>query len=386
MSGVEGVWGPVPDRAWPSWVQARMALFGRQWSSFQVCGATGLCVGAGMATVLARSVGLSPAVVSVLLLAGALTFLTLAMATKIVTGRESLVYYHHEVAILAVSWGVLSASGQPVLPYLDLTALGLGTFLAFGRWGCLLVGCCYGRPCRWGVRYGEEHAVEGFPCCYVGARLLPVQALESAFVLLAVIVGATQFLQGRPAGTVLSWYVVGYSAARFGFEELRGDATRPYWWGFSEAQWTSLLLASSVVLAETRGRLPFTWWHGAVAGGIVVAMVVLTSGRRSRAAMLRPGHVSELAAVLRWDRGATGRIEVRRTSLAIGLSVERFEENGDCTVLYSLSRSSHPLTEREAGVLARVILDLDPLGSPQHRLLRGQHHVFHLVTRGRWAS
>ena len=39
----------------------------------------------------------------------------------------------------------------PVLPYLDLTCLGLGIFLVCGRQGCLMVGCCHGKPCGWGI-------------------------------------------------------------------------------------------------------------------------------------------------------------------------------------------------------------------------------------------
>ena len=77
---------------------------------------------------LAGHTGLSRAIVVGLLAIGVLTFLTLTMATKIVTGTEALVYYHHQVAVLTTSALLLNGLREPVLPYLDVTALGLGGF------------------------------------------------------------------------------------------------------------------------------------------------------------------------------------------------------------------------------------------------------------------
>jgi phosphatidylglycerol:prolipoprotein diacylglycerol transferase len=44
---------------------------------------------------------------------------------------------------------------QPMRHYLDVLAIGLFAALAFGRIGCFLNGCCYGRPTDlpWGVRF-----------------------------------------------------------------------------------------------------------------------------------------------------------------------------------------------------------------------------------------
>jgi phosphatidylglycerol:prolipoprotein diacylglycerol transferase len=43
----------------------------------------------------------------------------------------------------------------PVRRYLDIMAIGLMTALIFGRVGCLLNGCCYGKPTSlpWGIRF-----------------------------------------------------------------------------------------------------------------------------------------------------------------------------------------------------------------------------------------
>ncbi|MGD8500075.1 MAG: prolipoprotein diacylglyceryl transferase, partial [Phycisphaerales bacterium] len=43
----------------------------------------------------------------------------------------------------------------PIRRYLDVLAIGLMSALVFGRIGCFLNGCCYGKPAKlpWGVRF-----------------------------------------------------------------------------------------------------------------------------------------------------------------------------------------------------------------------------------------
>ncbi len=47
---------------------------------------------------------------------------------------------------------------RPVRRYLDILAIGLFAALAFGRIGCFLNGCCYGKPTDlpWGIRFPYE--------------------------------------------------------------------------------------------------------------------------------------------------------------------------------------------------------------------------------------
>lgn len=360
-----------------SWVRPTLTLFGRRWSSFQICGAMGLLVGTSLAMFLATQSGSSRAVVGGLLAMGVLTFLALAMATKIITGRESLVYYHHEVAILSTSAVLLAAFDQPVLPYLDVTALGLGVFLAFGRCGCLMVGCCHGKPHSWGVRYGQQHATEGFPACYVGVRLFPVQALESITVAVIVAVGVVLVLRGDRAGAALSWYIVSYSTARIWLEELRGDRARPYWLRLSEAQWTSLLLIVSVMLAEWQGRLPFSRWHLVICAGAATSLLVIAWSRTIAHAIVHPRHASEIAEIVKSPSGTGRSVSVHRTSLSIGVSTESLGGGG--AMLYSLSRADRRLTLSEAHALARLIVNLVSRSGRRQELLRGNYGVFHVI-------
>jgi prolipoprotein diacylglyceryltransferase len=163
------------DRLVNPWFQ----IGDRLWSTYKVCGYTGFTLAVLLGLVLSVHQGLSLWVLAAMMLASALTFFGLAMATKVITGEEQLIYYHHEIAIMAAVALMLWILGQPILPYLDITILGIGLFLVFGRIGCLMVGCCHGRPHRWGICYRQEHANAGFPQYYVGVRLFPIQAVES---------------------------------------------------------------------------------------------------------------------------------------------------------------------------------------------------------------
>jgi prolipoprotein diacylglyceryltransferase len=176
------------------------------------------------------------------------TFLAVALTTKVITGEERLTYYHHQLAILGASALFLALTGRPLLAYLDVLAAGIGGFLVCGRVGCYLVGCCHGRPARWGVVYGTDHAGAGLPGAFVGVPLVPVQLIES--VAVACIVALTVRPSAPGAGLVVA--LVGYGGVRFCLEWLRGDA-RPSFVGLSEAQWTSVLLASSVAAARLAG-------------------------------------------------------------------------------------------------------------------------------------
>lgn len=366
----------------PHWLRPRVTVFGRRVSSFQVCGSAGLLLATLLVSVLAWHEGLSALVVACLLATGLATALALAMATKILTGREALVYYHHEIAILSMSAIVLHALGAPVLRYLDLNALWLGAFLVCGRQGCLMVGCCHGRPHHWGVRYGDAHAREGFPECYVGVRLFPIQALESMIVAAIVAVGTFTVWSGRQPGSALCFYVVSYCAVRIWLEELRGDEARPYWGRFSEAQWTSTVLMVLILVGEWQGRLPRSDWHLGVGLVTALGMVILALSGRARHRILAPRHASEVASLIHsLAQSQVGPIAVRRTSQAFGVSTQSLGcLSGRPAALYSLSHGRRGLDAGEARVLSRLIVNLIGARGAQ-ALLQGSRGIYHLIVR-----
>lgn len=175
---------------------------------------------------------------------------------------------------------VLRLLQQPILPYLDVMILGIGIFLACGRLGCFMVGCCHGQPHRWGVRYRREHAAAWFTPYFVGVRTFPIQLVESLYVLGAVIVGMILILSRHPPGTALAWYVVTYDVGRFFFEFLRGDSNRPYYHGFSQPLWISPILMLLALCLEIIEALPFAFWHFAATAFLGVTMIAVALHRR----------------------------------------------------------------------------------------------------------
>lgn len=241
--------------------------------AFQACGLAGFLCAFALSFALAYRLHLDLWLVAAIAAGAIVTCLGVALGTKVATGEESLTYYHHHAAVAAVAAAVPYATGQPVLPYLDVAMLGLGTFLACGRVGCLLVGCCHGRPHHTGVRYPDMHADEGFPRSLVGVRLGPVQLIESVFVSAVVASGCALALNGAPAGTAFAWYVLAYSFGRFCIEFLRGDSVRRHFGRFSEPQWTSLLFTSLATF--------WTAWAWAPTLAILAMMAATTViGRR----------------------------------------------------------------------------------------------------------
>ncbi len=250
-------------------------FFGKRIYAFHFFGVLGYLVGLLGGVWLAAQLQLAPLVILLLGAGGIFMFFFQAMATKIFTGEETLVYYRHEIGILVFSVLLLQLFGYPVLPYLEINLLGIGAFLAFGRIGCFSVGCCYGIPSAIGVCYNHAHKAAGFPDHLENIPLLPVQLLESAWVATVVVSGACLLLTGAPAGTALGLYTILYGAYRILIEFLRWDGGRPTLFRLSEAQWTTGFLIVFLLISEWNGWIPFHGWHFIVAAALVPMVLIL---------------------------------------------------------------------------------------------------------------
>jgi hypothetical protein len=378
-----------------SCVRPEIYALHKPWSPYQVCGYTGfaLAVLLGMALVLIH--GLLLWVLALMTPTTALTFFGLAMVTKIITGKEQLIYYHYEIAVMTAVALLVWLLGQPVLPYLDVTILGIGTFLVCGRIGCLMVGCCHGRPHRFGVCYREEHARVGFTPYYVGVRLFPIQAVESLWVLSTVLVGVIFVAKRYPPGTAVAWYIISYDIGRFFFEFMRGDPLRPYLWGFSVGQWTSAVLMAVVVWLELLGPVPYEPWHGAATAALVLVMAVVALTRHfhepAKYRLLNPRHVREIAQAVELVSHLAGarpvgnngnvmpdNIPVQYTSLGICISASLLPEGSARLQHYALSCQDNHMTEEIAQIIAGVILTIKHTFNSKE-LLRGRHGVYHVL-------
>jgi prolipoprotein diacylglyceryltransferase len=375
-----------------SLARTRIVVCNQRLAAFQVCGCTGLLCAIALGMALAGRTGLSCWVAAIIAAAAMATFLVVAFATKIITGEEQLIYYHQEIAVVMMSAAVARLLHRPVLPYMDVTILGVGIFLACGRLGCLMVGCCHGRPSAFGIRYREEHAEAGLPRYLVGVRLFPVQIVESFWVLLVVICGAIFVVQGKPPGSALAFYTIAYGAARFAFEFVRGDTKRPYTFGFSQGQWISLWLMGLLVWSERSGRIPSQPWHIMVVVSLPAIMLLTALWRKldpaQAARILDPHHVSEVAGAIDWlgaplSQNAvpiTNPIAVARTSRGFHIS-EGTADSASRITHYTFSSEGLPLNRKSARVMAHLVLLLQQKQC-RSELVAGGHGVFHLVLSG----
>jgi hypothetical protein len=219
----------------------RVGRLGREAPAFRVCGEVGLH--AGLIALLAAGLvrGASLAALALVAAVCVASFFAWAHVRRAVTGRETLVLLEHVWVALACSALALWALGEPVLATLDCLAVTLPVVVACGRIGCLLAGCCHGRPSSHGIVYSWG--------AYAGVRLLPVPLLEAA-ALVVIAAGAFAALPFAAPGAVLTWYLAAYAIVRFGLEGLRGDR-RPELLGLSVNRWLCVgELAVALTLAE----------------------------------------------------------------------------------------------------------------------------------------
>lgn len=307
------------------------ATFGRYTQpvpAFRTCGIIGF-YGAVLTLMAAGLVtGRSLLVLAGVATVAGLSFFSWAFLRRAVTGHESLVLLEHvwfaETCVALWLWVV----GAPVLPNLDVLAVGLCIFLAAGRVGCLLVGCCHGRPSSVGIRYGPELARDGLAEHVVGVRLLPVQAFEA---IALVAVGAVGFaaLAETPPGAVFTWFLIAYAVIRFGLEGLRGD-DRPHLLGLSVNRWMCIAEFALGLWLSIGHDLPTTD-ELATAGllmFVLAASILAANVRRSRRrALLGTAHLEELrslvaSAAARAAETETAVIAKSSKGVSIGTSLE----------------------------------------------------------------
>ena len=127
------------------------------------------------------------------------------------------------------------------LKYFDIVMPSIALAQGFGRIGCFLAGCCYGRETdAW---YGMEfnHSVY---YNMIGVKVIPTQLIMSAanfihFFLLVWI--ANKVFQAGKDGVVAGCYLLFYSIGRFLIEFLRDDP-RGGVAGLSTSQFISLFI------------------------------------------------------------------------------------------------------------------------------------------------
>ncbi len=162
--------------------------------------------------------------------------------------QPGLVFLGGLLGGVAGAWAYTRAYGVSLLAVADAAAPGIALGHAVGRVGCLLGGCCYGRP--WAEAPARVIELAG------GARH-PVQLYEAA--LLVLLAGGLLALSPprRRPGAIFARYLVGYGVLRIVTELFRGDDQErgfliPGVW--STSQTLSLVLVAAGVMGLRAGR------------------------------------------------------------------------------------------------------------------------------------
>jgi phosphatidylglycerol---prolipoprotein diacylglyceryl transferase len=161
--------------------------------------------------------------------------------------RGGLVFYG---GLIGASLGYLihaRIKRRPIWKTADILAPSIALGQAFGRIGCLMTGCCYGRPTNmpWGIRFPLDHETHG-------ARVHPTQIYESLLNLVLYAVLARLYRRKKFDGQIFALYLMGYAVLRSCVELFRGDYPKYYGGFLTPAHLTSIPI---LVIGL------FLWWR-----------------------------------------------------------------------------------------------------------------------------
>ena len=170
---------------------------------------------------------------------------------RLLTGRGFVFYGSFLFAVPTMIW-FFRRHNLHTQKMLDVMAITTCLVHMFGRLGCFLAGCCYGKPTDsfFGVTFTD-------PACMAdpkGVPLHPTQLYESIFILLVMI--GLLYLRDRKIfnGQLFLTYLIAYGVGRFILEYFRGDVER----GFiiedilSHSQFIALVIVTIVIYVYIR--------------------------------------------------------------------------------------------------------------------------------------
>ena len=109
---------------------------------------------------------------------------------------------------------LLALLDLPFGAFWDIGAFTILTGMILTRVGCLLNGCCGGRPSPWGLNLPKRPRG-------VWTRRIPTQCLEGTWAA-TLLVGAVLLWDAMPfAGALFAFVVAGYCCGRLVLESLR---------------------------------------------------------------------------------------------------------------------------------------------------------------------
>jgi phosphatidylglycerol:prolipoprotein diacylglycerol transferase len=158
--------------------------------------------------------------------------------------RSGGVFYGGLIAATLIAFWYIRRHHLPVWKTCDAFAPGIALGHVVGRLGCLLAGCCYGKPSSmpWAITFTDPIAAAnvGTP---LNVALHPTQLYEAgAELLILIFLLATEQRGRRFEGRTFWGYMLLYAVSRFVIEFYRGDE-RGMVAGLSISQFISVVLA-----------------------------------------------------------------------------------------------------------------------------------------------
>jgi phosphatidylglycerol:prolipoprotein diacylglycerol transferase len=173
----------------------------------------------------------------------------------LVLARSGGVFYGGLITATLVAFWYIRRHKLPFWTTCDMFAPGIALGHVIGRIGCLMAGCCYGRPTNlpWAVTFTDPFAAAnvGTP---LNVPLHPTQLYEAGAELLILIFLLVTERKGRPYPGRTFWgYMLLYAVSRFVIEFYRADE-RGVILGLSTSQFISVILAPLSVFMLIRLR------------------------------------------------------------------------------------------------------------------------------------
>jgi phosphatidylglycerol---prolipoprotein diacylglyceryl transferase len=142
----------------------------------------------------------------------------------ITIGRSGLVFYG---GLIGASLGTIIycwKNRYPLWKVGDVMGPSVALGHAFGRIGCLMTGCCYGRACSlpWAIHFPPGSNAPA------GVGLHPTQIYESALNFLFYGFLMWRYRHKRFDGQIFAIYLMGYAILRAFVEMFRGDYEKHY--------------------------------------------------------------------------------------------------------------------------------------------------------------
>ena len=184
-------------------------------------------------------------------------FKTFIKDPKTVLGSEGFVVYGGIIAGFLTAIVYCRIKKLYFLEYFDLAVASISMAQGFGRIGCFLAGCCYGRETtsRFGVVFPEGGLAPA------GVKLIPTQLISSAGDFLIMIVLLLYYRKNKKDGTpgnVGFLYMLLYGVGRFLVEFLRND-NRGGAWMFSTSQWISMVIVAGGIVLYLVNKKRHKW-------------------------------------------------------------------------------------------------------------------------------